>query len=83
MIPPRIGRNASSLIMCLLAPDPARRPRIGEILTTPFFTEGFLPQRLPTSCLTMAPKFNVQAVSGGSGDMRLLNNVRNFHKALY
>jgi len=49
----------------LLAHEPCRRPKIDEILNFPFFTDGFLPKILPSSCLTMAPKFNMQAVSGG------------------
>jgi polo-like kinase 1 len=74
-IPSRIGKNAATLISRLLAPDPARRPNVHEILQYPFFTEGFLPNRLPTSCLTMAPKFNQQAVSGGLGDSRFMERV--------
>uniref|UniRef100_A0A914HF39 Serine/threonine-protein kinase PLK n=1 Tax=Globodera rostochiensis TaxID=31243 RepID=A0A914HF39_GLORO len=64
-IPPKIGKDAATLITRLLAPDPLRRPRISEILNFQFFVDGFLPKVLPSSCLTMAPKFNMQAVSGG------------------
>uniref|UniRef100_A0A914M9N4 Serine/threonine-protein kinase PLK n=1 Tax=Meloidogyne incognita TaxID=6306 RepID=A0A914M9N4_MELIC len=64
-VPPRIGKDATALISRLLAHEPCRRPKIDEILNFPFFTDGFLPKILPSSCLTMAPKFNMQAVSGG------------------
>jgi hypothetical protein len=53
------------LIIAFLAADPQMRLRIYDVFNYPFFTNGFLPQALPTSCLTMAPKFNVQAVAGG------------------
>jgi len=70
-IPLRIGVNAKSLITNLLAADPSKRPKIHEIPKHPFFTEGWLPPHLPTSCLTMAPKFDMKAVSGG----RAINGV--------
>jgi polo-like kinase 1 len=70
IIPPRIGKNAATLISVLLMPDPNGRPNVQQILGYPFFTEGFLPSCLPISCLTMAPKFKQQAVSGGLGDVR-------------
>lgn len=68
-IPPRIGVDAKQLINKLLAADPAKRPTIHEILSYPFFTKGYMPPRLPTSCLTVAPKFNTAVVSGGHGDI--------------
>lgn len=68
-IPPRIGVDAKQLINKLLAAEPANRPTIHEILSYPFFTKGYMPHRLPTSCLTVAPKFNTAVVSGGHGDI--------------
>jgi polo-like kinase 1 len=38
--------------------DPSQRPTIKEILQDDFMTMGYLPPRLPVSCLTMAPKFD-------------------------
>ena len=38
--------------------DPLKRPTIKEILQDDFMTMGYLPSRLPVSCLTMAPKFD-------------------------
>ncbi|KAI1724921.1 protein kinase domain-containing protein [Ditylenchus destructor] len=75
-IPPRVGKNAADLITRLLAPNPAHRPRIHEVLRFPFFTEGFLPPHLPISCLTMAPKFNSQTVSGGLANVLQENVIK-------
>lgn len=40
--------------------DPANRPTINEILKDDFMTIGYMPPRLPTSCLTMAPRFDTK-----------------------
>jgi polo-like kinase 1 len=40
--------------------DPEKRPTISQILTDDFMTMGYLPPRLPTSCLTMAPRFDTK-----------------------
>ena len=42
----------------LLKPDPTSRPTMASILDDEFFTTGFMPAGLPTSCLTMAPRFD-------------------------
>ena len=54
-IPSRIGPLARNLIQRLFQYDPARRPTLEEILKDDFMTMGFLPSRLPVSCLTVAP----------------------------
>ncbi|XP_042243081.1 serine/threonine-protein kinase PLK1-like [Homarus americanus] len=57
-IPSRIGPLARSLIQKLLQADPTRRPNVDTILADDFMTMGYIPTRLPTSCLTMAPRFD-------------------------
>ncbi|XP_063591378.1 serine/threonine-protein kinase PLK1-like [Penaeus indicus] len=57
-IPSRIGPLARSLIQRLLQGDPTRRPNVDSILADDFMTMGYIPTRLPTSCLTMAPRFD-------------------------
>ena len=57
-IPSRIGPLARNLIQRLLQYEPARRPSVEEILKDDFLTTGFLPSRLPVSCLTVAPMFD-------------------------
>lgn len=50
---------AANLIQKMLRSDPAARPTIDELLNDEFFTSGYLPGRLPTSCLTIAPRFSL------------------------
>merc|ERR1719244_1490499 len=59
-IPSRIGPLARNLIQRLLQHEPTRRPSVGEILRDEFMTMGYLPPRLPVSCLTMAPRFDTK-----------------------
>ena len=52
-----------------------KRPGIETILNDDFMTQGFLPSRLPTSCLTMAPRFDtkMQQVNRGRGPLQEIN----------
>lgn len=59
-IPSRIGPLARNLIQRLLQHDPLKRPSVAEILKDDFMTMGYLPPRLPVSCLTMAPRFDTK-----------------------
>ena len=56
-IPPKISSAAQMLIVRLLRADPKERPTPQQALTDDFFTSGYMPSRLPTSCLTTAPRF--------------------------
>ncbi|XP_060561432.1 serine/threonine-protein kinase PLK1-like [Ruditapes philippinarum] len=62
-IPSRVSPCARNLIQKLLKADPTERPNMDNILEDEFFTSGYLPSRLPTSCLTMAPRFDTLAKS--------------------
>ncbi|KAK5984025.1 Serine/threonine-protein kinase PLK [Trichostrongylus colubriformis] len=57
-VPSNAGHTVSHLIQNLLAADPAKRPTVKQVLAHDFFRSGYMPTRLPISCLTMAPKFN-------------------------
>jgi polo-like kinase 1 len=58
-IPPaKMSPCAKRLIEKLLQADPTQRPTMEQVLHDEFFTTGFLPAGLPTSCLTMAPRFD-------------------------
>lgn len=59
-VPSRVGPLAKNLIAKLLQHDPDQRPTIGDILNDDFMTMGYLPPRLPVSCLTMAPRFDTK-----------------------
>ena len=39
--------------------DPSKRPTVAEMQTDDFFTWGYAPQRLPTTCLTVPPRFSI------------------------
>ncbi|XP_033112902.1 serine/threonine-protein kinase PLK1-like [Anneissia japonica] len=56
-IPSKVSSCARSLIQRLLKNDPSLRPSVETLLHDEFFTSGYMPPRLPTSCLTMAPRF--------------------------
>lgn len=58
-VPQHINPVAANLIQKMLRSDPATRPTIDELLNDEFFTSGYLPGRLPTSCLTIAPRFSL------------------------
>ncbi|KAL3121369.1 hypothetical protein niasHT_008351 [Heterodera trifolii] len=60
-IPPKIGKNAAALITHLLEPDPAKRPRVTEILNSQFFTGGSL-SRAKTRETRVSPKNTVYGV---------------------
>uniref|UniRef100_A0A3Q1DGG0 Serine/threonine-protein kinase PLK n=1 Tax=Amphiprion ocellaris TaxID=80972 RepID=A0A3Q1DGG0_AMPOC len=58
-IPWHINPAASSLIKRMLHADPAQRPTITELQADEFFTSGYTPLRLPTTCLTVPPRFSI------------------------
>ncbi|XP_076471497.1 serine/threonine-protein kinase PLK1-like isoform X2 [Babylonia areolata] len=57
-VPSSVSAPARKLITRLLQADPTNRPNMDLIMEDEFFTSGYLPPRLPTSCLTMAPRFD-------------------------
>uniref|UniRef100_A0A1I7TKM6 Serine/threonine-protein kinase PLK n=1 Tax=Caenorhabditis tropicalis TaxID=1561998 RepID=A0A1I7TKM6_9PELO len=56
-IPSISSQSAASLIRKMLDPEPTRRPTAKQVHRDIFFKSGFMPTRLPVSCLTMVPKF--------------------------
>jgi len=63
------------LIRKLLQDDPLKRPNIDVILQDDFMTQGYLPSRLPPSCLTMAPRFDtkVSQIQRSRGPLQEIN----------
>ncbi|XP_018016229.1 serine/threonine-protein kinase PLK1 [Hyalella azteca] len=59
-VPSRVSPSAKSLIQRLLHADPSLRPSAQQILDDEFMVSGYIPTRLPTSCLTMAPRFDAR-----------------------
>ncbi|XP_024859111.1 serine/threonine-protein kinase PLK1 isoform X2 [Kryptolebias marmoratus] len=58
-IPWHVNPAASTLIKRMLHPDPVQRPTIAELQTDEFFTSGYTPLHLPTTCLTVPPRFSI------------------------
>uniref|UniRef100_A0A3Q3L9M7 Serine/threonine-protein kinase PLK n=1 Tax=Mastacembelus armatus TaxID=205130 RepID=A0A3Q3L9M7_9TELE len=58
-IPWHINPAAASLIKRMLHADPAQRPTVAELEMDEFFTSGYIPARLPTTCLTVPPRFSI------------------------
>ncbi|XP_057378391.1 serine/threonine-protein kinase PLK1-like [Daphnia carinata] len=57
-VPSRIGPLARNLITSMLRADPSSRPNVDQVLNDDFMTQGYMPSRLPLSCLTMPPRFD-------------------------
>ncbi|XP_072319656.1 serine/threonine-protein kinase PLK1 [Eucyclogobius newberryi] len=58
-IPWHINPAASSLIKRMLHADPTQRPTVTELLTDEFMVSGYAPMHLPTTCLTVPPRFSI------------------------
>uniref|UniRef100_A0A670Y1S4 Serine/threonine-protein kinase PLK n=1 Tax=Pseudonaja textilis TaxID=8673 RepID=A0A670Y1S4_PSETE len=71
-IPTHINPVAASLIQKMLQHDPTARPTIDELLNEEFFTTGYIPSRLPTTCLTVPPRFSLAPSSLDPGSRRPL-----------
>uniref|UniRef100_A0A6Q2XX20 Serine/threonine-protein kinase PLK n=1 Tax=Esox lucius TaxID=8010 RepID=A0A6Q2XX20_ESOLU len=60
-LPSTLSSQARQLISSLLAKTPEDRPLLDHILRHDFFTQGFMPERLPASCCHSAPDFHVSS----------------------
>ncbi|XP_006005713.1 serine/threonine-protein kinase PLK1 [Latimeria chalumnae] len=58
-VPKHINPVATALIQKMLRADPTTRPTIDDLLNDDFFTSGYVPNRLPTTCLTVPPRFSI------------------------
>lgn len=56
--PTHISAAAISMITSTLQGNPSKRPSVSKLLNNSFITCGFMPQSLPLSCLTMAPRMD-------------------------
>ncbi|KAB0797265.1 hypothetical protein PPYR_08259 [Photinus pyralis] len=53
-----ISQPARQMIMTMLQSDPKSRPKVQQLLSHEFLTNGYTPTSLPISCLTMAPRYD-------------------------
>ncbi|XP_044527838.1 inactive serine/threonine-protein kinase PLK5 [Gracilinanus agilis] len=58
-VPSHLSPNARRLIARLLAPNPADRPSLDQVLEDDFFTQGFTPDQLPPRSCHTAPIFTI------------------------
>ncbi|CAL8071770.1 unnamed protein product [Orchesella dallaii] len=54
----RISNSTRNLITRMLQVEPSLRPTAKQILAHDFLTQNFIPNSLPVSCLTTAPRFD-------------------------
>ncbi|XP_033737469.1 serine/threonine-protein kinase PLK1-like [Pecten maximus] len=59
VLPNTISGPAKNLIQKCLTPEPELRPSLDQFLIDDFFTSGYMPQTLPSSCCNAVPKFPV------------------------
>ncbi|KAK4879314.1 hypothetical protein RN001_007460 [Aquatica leii] len=55
---PTISEAARKMIMTMLQSEPKLRPKVQQLAQHEFLTNGYTPTSLPSSCLTMAPRFD-------------------------
>jgi polo-like kinase 1 len=74
-IPMTLSTRATDVIKRILVKNPSARPTVNDLIQDPFFTRGYTPPSLPTSCLVMAPTFNVveQASVFQRGPLKQMN----------
>jgi len=58
-VPLTVSTCARDLIERILVKNPSIRPTVCDLIKDQFFTKGYTPLSLPTSCLVMAPTLDV------------------------
>jgi len=74
-IPSYVSLSARNLIEKMLQGDPKSRPDIDSIQNDDFLVYGYLPPKLPTTCLTVAPRFSAELLQ--SALRRPLQDINN------
>lgn len=76
--PQHINPLATSLIKRMLHADPAQRPTVTELQEDEYFTTGYIPSRLPTTCLTVPPRFSIAPTTAAElNQRRPLTDINN------
>lgn len=60
-LPSSLMSSAKHLIASMLSRNPEDRPSLEEIVQHDFITQGFTPERLPSSCCHTAPDFHLSS----------------------
>jgi len=74
-IPQSVSHSARSLITKMLQSNPDARPGIDSVLADDFFTSGYLPPKLPTTVLTIAPRFHPDLLNTQRKPLHDINNT--------
>jgi len=74
-IPQSVSHSARSLITKMLQSNPDARPGIDAVLNDDFFTSGYLPPKLPTTVLTIAPRFHPDLLNTQRKPLHDINNT--------
>lgn len=77
-LPPTLRNDAGDMICAMLQSEPQKRPCIDNLFAFDFLNRGHIPNSLPISCLTMAPRADqledrsnrkpLSEMNGGGGD---------------
>lgn len=58
-VPSYLRKSAAAMVISMLQSDPDKRPTIGELMHFEFLSSSPVPMFLPSSCLTMAPRLEL------------------------
>ncbi|XP_037891931.1 serine/threonine-protein kinase polo-like [Glossina fuscipes] len=59
-VPSYLCKSAADMVVSMLRSNPSHRPTIDQLLHSEFLTISSIPIYLPTSCLTMSPRLEIQ-----------------------
>lgn len=69
----------------MLHAEPAQRPTIAELQADEYFSTGYIPLHLPTTCLTVPPRFSIAPSTAAELNQRrpltAINNKAGTEKA--
>lgn len=63
VIPASVPNEVRQFITKMLQTEPSKRPSMKQIMDDPYLVNNYIPSRLPTSCLTTAPRFGQERLS--------------------
>lgn len=73
-MPMSLSKQPREMIMAMLTSDPCKRPTVHQLSKYSFLTQYYIPESLPTSCLTCEPRLD--QLEGAEKEMKDLNDQR-------
>lgn len=80
-LPTTLHKQSASMIIEMLQSDPQSRPSVDQLLKHEFFNAGYMPKQLPSSCLTMAPRFD--QVEYSNTDRKPLHEINRGNNVMF